>query len=156
VLRDVRRDFGLVNRPENIIFCTKVPSSSDIVIADFGVHIPWTSSPETCPICASLDFAVPSISIPEENHSRPLSEVCVLYRSRGTQPKGAPEACRSLVNWLGLYVLLADHSWYGGVLSTVRIAASLLTCYYADTRPSGQVPEGNDTADDSSEGGLPR
>jgi len=74
-----------------------------------GVYVPWTFSPETCLICVSFYFAVPSTSIPQEN-CPPPSEEFELCRTRGIQSKGARQACRSLVNRVRLLALLTDHS----------------------------------------------
>ena len=54
-------------------------------------------------------------SIPPGNHVR-----CRKSRkgsSRGAETKGAPLACRSFVNRVGLVTPLAGHSWYDGMLT---------------------------------------
>ena len=56
-------DTWLVNRLENILLRAK-DSSSDIITADIDMYVPLTFSPETCIVCVSFDFDVPSISIP--------------------------------------------------------------------------------------------
>ena len=48
--------------------------SSDIVIADFGMYVPWTFSLETCPVCVLFDLVVPTNSIPLRDCSPPSQE----------------------------------------------------------------------------------
>src|SRR5579863_2796999 len=48
---------------------------------------------------------------------------------RGPEPKGARQACRSLVNRVGLLALLANHSYYDGTLiSCYRNITYMLLC----------------------------
>jgi len=66
-----------VDRPENILFRTKDPSS-DIVIADFGMYVALTCSPETPLTWVSHDLPAPNTSMPLGSSSHPSQEVWVM------------------------------------------------------------------------------
>ena len=91
--------------------------SSDIVVGDFGMCVARIFSPETC-LIRVIRLSVPNTSIPlETSHVRcRKSRIC---SSRGAEPKGARQTCRSLVNRVGLLALVANHSWYAGILIVV-------------------------------------
>ena len=62
------------DRPENILFRTKDPSS-DIVIADFGMYVGLTCSQDTPLTCVSHNLPAPSTSNPLGSSSRPSQAV---------------------------------------------------------------------------------
>jgi len=71
-------------------------------------------------------------------HSRTARVHCGKSRmcSCSAEPKGACQACRSLVNRVRLLVLLDNHSRYSGMLIT---CCRTVTDVLVDTRPSGRM-----------------
>ena len=119
------------DRPENILFRTKDPSS-DIVIADFGMCVPpyfLTGRSETG--LSHPYHAVPNISILPGSSSRPSQEVSDILLQRYSP-------LRATANLL-IFGLLGDCSLIHGYHPFTPQTGSLPTCFSADTLLSDQT-----------------
>ena len=120
-----------MNRPEIVLFYTK-DLSPDIIIAGFGICIPWIFFPEISSYACHLIFQCQAL----DSSRGPLTSVverlgCITPEVLKQKVYGKPVDL--LLNRVGLLSVLADHSRYDRMLITVCVAESLLTCYPMDT-----------------------
>ena len=98
----------LVDRPEKILFRTKDPSS-DMVIADFWHvgHLKFRARDMSHMYHTS--FGAKHLDFRGAAHVR--RGMSRTRSPKGAEPKEVQQACRSLVNRMGLLAIFANRSW---------------------------------------------